>query len=130
MVVGVDVEPHALAAEVVRHGHPERVAVEVAHRLELAREHVDVPELARPEPGQRRRGLTDVGEGIARRVRQQLDAVALGIVQVQVIALVALVRHAVRLEMGGRIVGRAAVAQLEPGVVVPGLASRRPSSSE
>ena len=52
VVVGVDVQPHALAAEVVGHAHAERVAVEIAHRLELAREHVDVAELARPEARQ------------------------------------------------------------------------------
>ncbi len=126
VVVGVDVQPYALGAEVVGDRHAERVAVEVAHRLELPREHVDVAELARPEAGERRRRPSDIGVGIAGGERHQLDPVPLRVGQVQVVRLVAPVRHAEPVEVRGRMVGRAALAQLERRVLVARLGSAMP----
>src|SRR6185312_125960 len=68
----------------------------------------------------------DVGERIARRERHQLDPVALGIDQLEVARLVAVVRDAEPVEVRSRIVDRAVLAQLEARVLVARLAARRP----
>ena len=57
VMVGVDVQPHALCAEVVGHPHPEHITIEIAHRLELTREHIDMPSLRARKPGKCRRRL-------------------------------------------------------------------------
>src|SRR5204862_4074941 len=56
----------------------------------------------------------------------QLQPVALGIAEVDVVVLAAAIGHTERLEVGGRVVRRAALTQLEGGVLVAGLAARGP----
>src|SRR5207249_3382189 len=60
VVIGVDVQPDALAAEPVRDAHAEHLRVEGGLRLEIGGEEIRVPELARAEAGQLGRGARDV----------------------------------------------------------------------
>jgi hypothetical protein len=121
VVVAVDVEPGPLVAEAVGQAHAQDVAVEGAHRLELAGERVDVAELARPEARQHGRlagdGRARVGIG---PVGQDLDALAVGVLEVEG-AVAALVLDAARLERARGGVEVLAACQLEGGVVMAGL---------
>ncbi len=130
VVVGVDVEPDAVLAEPVGHGHAEHARVEVDLLRHRAREEVHVAELARgadvPVAGRprvrrpRRRGLA---------VRQQQHAVALGIAHEHA-AVALLPGHAAGVEMRAGGVERAGAAQLVGDVrarraPAPGSTARR-----
>src|SRR5436309_10814304 len=95
VVIGVDVQPDARAAEAVGDAHPEYLRVEGRLLLELRGQEVRVPELARAKARELSGRAADVRPWIVGRpVRNELDAVVLGIPEIEA--------HALGLEVNSR----------------------------
>jgi hypothetical protein len=82
VVVGVDVQPGALVAEAVGHPHAEHVAVEGDHAVQVAVSELTWPSLRGWKPPSVVVDRAMGGRGSSAGGRAELDAVAVGVAQV------------------------------------------------